>query len=332
MKESKTTKQLAENMAEAAKSMFKTFSSRSGSLLHFNENYISSLYAERFNINDKREQFEKAFQIVTNGVGNEAAKINSIISSSLLSLLIFHKLFENESEETHIKLNLNGHEYTFSQALFEMRNTVVGYPSCIDVVLIGTDGTLLFLESKFTEYIDEVSTSKSYGIGYCPLYKRFEDCLKDTGLSVETNEKNLILTSNSGKRYIEGVKQSVSHLIGLVKGPQKVIDGPYNETYLNNYISLYEKAPKLIYGTILFDPRHILPEAGKAFDDYKDLYECTIGNNGERIVSEIEAQFTSDYNPVIEVLPSLITYQQMLNDNESYKLELPDRVLNLYQL
>lgn len=329
MKESNISKQLAEKMSE--KPLFNTFRSRSGSILHFNENYISSLYAERFDIKENLEQFEKAFQIVTSGVGNEAAKINSLISSSLLSLLIFHKLFENESDEILLKLNLNGKKYTFNKALFEVRNRVIGYPSCVDIVLKGTDGTLLFLESKFTEYIDDINYSETYGVGYCPLYADIRDCLDNAGLTVETSEKALILRSTCSKRYIEGIKQSVSHLIGLVRGPQNVVDGPYDESYLEEYKTLYKQAPKLIYVTILFDSSRILPEAGDAYTDYVNLYENTIGRNGDKIVSEIKKRFDPCSTSVIEVLPTPITYQELLNQNISYKENLSDKILNFYQ-
>lgn len=325
--------QLSRVLAEelVTNSGFKRFESKSRSLLLFNENYISSLFSERFDVGADYEQFEQAFRIVTNGVGNEMAKINSVISSSLLSLLVFYKLFNNESDEISLHLKLNNRDYIFTQALFEVRNKVIGYPSCVDVVLKATDGTLLFLESKFTEYIDEIATSKSYGVGYCPLYKQLVDCLNDADLAVETNEKNLILTSNSGKRYIEGIKQSISHLIGLVQGPQQSKDETYEDFY-KEYLSLYRSSPRLIYGTILFDPSHILPEAATAFNDYRNLYENAIGNNGVRIVSEIKTQFKSKYNPVIEVLRTPFTYQRMLNDNLTYKEKIPDRILKFYRL
>ena len=83
---------------------------------------------------------------------------------------------------------------------------------------------------------------------------------------------------------------------------------------------------------MLFDPSQILHEAAEAFNDYKHLYENAIGNNGGRIVSEIKTHFKSEYNPVIEVLRTPITYQQMLNDDETYKEKIPDRILKFYQL
>ena len=74
MKESKISRALAAELV--SNSGFKTFESKSHSLLFFNENYISSLFSERFDVGADYEQFEQAFRIVTNGVGNEIAKIN----------------------------------------------------------------------------------------------------------------------------------------------------------------------------------------------------------------------------------------------------------------
>ncbi len=331
MKESKTTKKLAEALSST--SIFNTCKSRNGAILLFNENYISSLYSERFNITDNLEKFERAFQIVTNSVGNEASKINSVISSSLLSLLIFHRLFENKSDEIKLNLNLNEKDYTFTQALFEVRNKVIGYPSCVDVVLKAKeDGTLLFLESKFTEYIDGLNRSETYGSSYCALYKHFKDFMGNAGLSVETSDHSLQLRSDDGEKYIEGIKQSISHLIGLVKGPQEVIDGPYDEAYLKEYKSLFKNAPRLIYGTILFDPSHVLKDAKASFDEYVDLYKKTIGANGDKIVTEIKRWCSPESKTVIEVLNSPITYQNLLFNNDSYKENLPKRIKQFYHL
>lgn len=329
MKESKISRALAAELV--SNSGFKTFESKSHSLLFFNENYISSLFSERFDVGADYEQFEQAFRIVTNGVGNEIAKINSVISSSLLSLLVFYKLFNNISDEISLHLTLNERNYIFTQTLFEVRNKVIGYPSCVDVVLKATDGTLLFLESKFTEYLDRRKPYEKYGSGYCSLYNNLKDVFQAAGLSVKTYDDSLVLEANGGEQYIDGIKQSISHLIGLVQGPQQSNDEIYEDVY-KEYLSLYQSAPRLIYGTVLFDPTQILPEADEAFNDYKRLYENAIGNNGERIVSEIKTRFKSEYNPVIEVLPTPITYQQMLNDDEAYKEKIPDRVLKFYQL
>lgn len=329
MKESKISRALAKELV--SNSGIKTFESKSHSLLLFNENYISSLFSERFDVGADYEQFEQAFRIVTNGVGNEIAKINSVISSSLLSLLVLYKLFNNKSDNISLHLKLNNQDYIFTQALFEVRNKVIGYPSCVDVVLKATDGTLLFLESKFTEYLDSRKPSEKYGSGYCRLYNNLKEVFKTADLSVKTDDDALVIDANGGEKYIEGIKQSISHLIGLVQGPQQSNDETYEDVY-KEYLPLYQSAPRLIYGTVLFDPSKILPESAVAFNDYIHLYEKAIGNNGERIVSEIKAQFKSEYNPVIEVLRTPITYQQILKDNETYKKKIPDRILEFYQL
>lgn len=310
--------------------------SKTGSRLFFNENYVSSLYAEKFDIPQcERERFEKAFLIVTNGVGNEAAKVNSVISSSLLSLLAFYRLFGDNHEDVSLDICLNGITYTFKKAFFEVRNKVIGYPSCMDVVLQADDGTLLFLESKFTEYIDGQSNENIYGASYIDLYKKRLDVLLKGNINVTQRNDFLVLSSDK-KQYIEGIKQSISHLIGLVKGPQEHIDQYYNSEYLDSYKSAFEAAPKMFYATILFNPVKLFSKEkeNNVFNDYVELFSKTIGENGAKILNEIKTwcENTEHRNydvSKIEIISEPITYQDLFTKNPWF---LPLKVAKFYHL
>lgn len=326
MRESKITKSIAEAMIKGTG--FSHAMSKSGASILFNEDYISSKYAAQFSINEDRDKFEKAFRIVTEGVGNEISKINSVTSSSLLSLLFFFKLFENNSDDLDVRVP--GINLTFKKAFFEVRNNVVVFPSCIDIVLVGEDGSLLFLESKFTEFIDYRSSSESYGISYLNLYNQMQEIFSAGDLKVKEDKAKTVLYTEDGEKYIDGIKQSISHLIGLVKGPQEVVNGVYDEKYLNSYKEAFFNAPKLFYGSILFNPNNLNPDADVYFTEYKSLYEKVIGNNGDAIVKEIAIWCDKHEYPNIEVLKHPLTYQTLLANNDQYKETLPEKVKKFY--
>ena len=117
-------KELCENLG------IEGYPSISGSLLLFDENKYISPFRERFLCNDEtdddRKKFNEAFKIVTGGVGNEITKIDSVISSSLLSLLFFYKLFR--ADDSTLKLTIG--EVTYNKVFFEVRNKCVGYRYC----------------------------------------------------------------------------------------------------------------------------------------------------------------------------------------------------------
>ncbi len=293
--------------------------------LLFHENYVSEKYANKFRVqSDMRERFDEAFIQVTNGVGNESSKINSVISSSLLSLLVFYPLFKNEGKSPCLKIRINHEDILFNKALFEVRNKVIGYPSCIDVVLQSEDkSTLLFLESKFTEPIESLTTERTYGKSYKPLYDKLSRMLKEGGISIAESKDNLILTSKT-PCYIEGIKQSISHLIGLVKGPQDVDSYPYNKAYSDLYKTAYNQAERLMYATIMFDLNSLETPYSDLSDStctYSDLYTSIIGKHGEAILVAIRDKFKkSTKQEKITVLPIPLTYQDIISSNAEYPL------------
>ena len=192
--------------------------SKGGRLLFFDKEPTPKYFIDHFSIPQNcQENFKKAFEIVTNGQGEEKNKINSIESSSLLSLMTFYPLFNNEDKS--VSITIDGVPYY--RCFFEVRNRVINFPSCVDVVLVSTDDKkMLFLESKLSEYAYSLKSYASYGIGYKRLYETFEYVFKGY-LEIGESQNKLILKSNSStKIYIEGVKQTISHLIGIMKGPQ----------------------------------------------------------------------------------------------------------------
>lgn len=280
----KKTMTIAEKLYENLGSKV-TYRSKGGVPLFFPKNYISKMFEDLFNIGPaEKEKFEEAFDIVTSGQGKEIQKINSVHSSSLLSLLFFYPLYQNGDPELFIQFEglPELKNIKFTSCLFEVRNSVIKFPSCVDVLLVSDDGnTLFYLESKLSEYKDK-SYREEYGKGYYPLYKQLQNQhLLETIMLEEGNKDKTILKCGE-KSYIEGIKQSISHLIGLVKGPEelkseKKDDYYYIEEY-DKYSELYEKASSLLYGTILYNPSVLCLNDNdcsdyKDFEDYKNLYQ-----------------------------------------------------------
>lgn len=300
--------------------------STSGVPLFFEESMLSDMFAAKFDIDDV-ELFNAAFQIVTSGVGDEIRKINSVASSALLSLLIFYPLFVKGQKS--ISFDINGQKVVFDKSFFEVRNMVVRRPSCVDVVLQSKDGrTLLFLESKLSEFIDSTTCKAKYGKSYYPLY----DALSKKGLigsikPVESNNKMMLLSDK--ECYIEGIKQSISHLIGILRGPKLESDLGYPKEYLDEYLKAYRDAESVIYGTMLYNPNSLCVGIDK-YDDYVELYSDIIGKNGDEIVNQILSwKNIRDFRKKVVVLKQPLTYHTI---SEDYLSQLSKSIRNFYKL
>ena len=197
---------------------FPKVSSKSGAELLFESDFFTALYRERFGISsENKEAFNATFRAITDGVGQEITKINSVVSSALLPLLVFYKLYAPKGDQS-ITLSVGGESMKFTKAFFEVRNKVIGHPSCVDIALVSKDGkTMLFLESKLAEMFEDTTTKKEYGSSYKNLYMLpgIKSALNKSGINIAEEATNLIIQSEKAQ-YLEGIKQSISHLIGLV--------------------------------------------------------------------------------------------------------------------
>ena len=98
---------------------------------------------------DLSETSRKLFDAATSGDGNEKRRILTLHSSALLAFLCFNDVANHP-------ISIDGTVY--DEVMFEVKNDVIdaslGKPSNIDVLLMGENRKkLLFLESKFTEYL-----------------------------------------------------------------------------------------------------------------------------------------------------------------------------------
>ncbi|MDE6417224.1 MAG: hypothetical protein K2K68_09415 [Duncaniella sp.] len=322
---------------ELKKGLEKTYPSKSGKPLFFDEKRYETLhareFADLFSIPENdREVFYEAFNIATQGQGNESSDVNSLISSALLSLLTFYPLFGNTDKSKY--LTINGERYY--RCFFEVRNKVISRPSCVDVALISVDEKkILFLESKLSEYADGVESRHEYGKGYKALY---EGCgLFNIALSkhlrLGERKDKLILKSLDDKEkiYIEGIKQSISHLIGLVRGPQFYKQGYYPKDYYEEYENFYKKAEVIEYATILFDPAAFNVNTDE-FKAYSELYTETIIAHKDDILKCIKNWDNGEHDrgKHIEILDKILTYQGLLSDENNRRL-VAKSVLDYYK-
>ena len=229
---------------------------------------------ELFKIDD--ENFEKHFEEACFGEGNEYKEIMRLHSSSLCALLFFSEI----SEKKPLTLKINNKDISFTKVLFEYKNKVINNPSSVDVVLVSDDEkVLLFLESKFSEYLNTsnkyTDLSPQYLDEYAEIYNY--SLLNSVGLQIikENNKPKIFERTKKGKKvsyngfmtidkkektYLEGIKQMISHYIGLkhfVTEPRMEKGIKYNNQ-------------KVILGEIMFD--FSFEEAQTKFNNYSKMY------------------------------------------------------------
>ncbi len=286
---------------------------RQSDTLVFNE---KNSIAEIFSIQDGC--FDKCYSAVVEGEGGEKRKIHSLRSSSLLGLLSFYKVYSGRRIEFEKRINGKAVHFILDKVVFEKTNRVF-HPSLglssIDIALYGTangEPSALYLESKFTEYLDPKDMKEKkdkagktiYPISgkYLKYYKELFEGF--AGLERTYSKEGVSLFSNDGKaHYCEGVKQMVSHYIGA-----------------KNSDDLF-KGLKVYLGTILFDFSEYdcdVDRSGAEIQDYMGLY------------SELAKRLNSYREPGLTVIEEAFTYQDFFANIKDY--ELDKSVKDYYQL
>lgn len=213
---------------------------------------------EIFALNDK---FDEKFKQAIEGDGQEHKRIRTLHSSALLSLLCFYGV----SEDKPLMLEFDNRNVSFTSSEFEVRNKVAhdlnGQPhySNIDVLLSGKDKNgkkvKLFLESKFSEYLNWGKYSGISNEVYGCIYRKLEKAFDQMGLTY----KDDALCSAQGytRHYAGGIKQMISHFIGL---KNEIENGKYPDA-------------DIYLGTILYEFPEGVDNEHKKLDDYKKAYK-----------------------------------------------------------
>ena len=259
------------------------------------------------------EDWEDKYQQVVSGAGKEGTKIKTLHSSSLLVLLCFSNVSHSNC------LKIGGKIY--NKVRFEVKNNVFDNPSNIDIVLQNDEtGDLLFLESKFTEYLspDSNSFAKKYFNFYVNILPMIEGLPlqmvypRKDGMGLKPTSEKLLYSH----LYMDGIKQCFSHIIGICQGPAK------NEKFK------WGKNSKgsIRFGTILYE----IP--GDSFKSYKDFYSRTIGKINSNILCETFdnlKEIDNNFADRIEILPDILTYQNLVKENPNW---LDENVKIFYDL
>lgn len=272
------------------------------------------------------QEWLNLFYMVISADGNEDRKICTLHSSSLLAFLFFGGISP--------KNTLNIGDSVYDDVFFEIKNKVfpdaraTDKPSNVDIVLYSsTEKKLLYIESKFTEYLShgKAFAAKKYREAFSkflPYFKRKIDIISETRfISTRTNRSgkkqtiegfNMKLPDRRTDEYMYGIKQALSHIIGIATGlPQDTPEG---------FMGCYNTAQKKSFLSVVF-------EIGKEFQKYKGFYSETIGQLSQECIEAILAQSGCDTKVENE---GMVSYQGIIQDNPDYKL--PKAFKGFYRL
>ena len=259
-----------------------------------------------FKINDSI--FCSKFVQAISGDGQEANKIMTLHSSSLASLLVFYSVSKNNP----IYVMVDGKEEKFTESLFEVKNEVSkgsGNFSNVDVVLRGED-SILYLESKFSEYLSSGSVEVKKVDYYNKIYERLSETLKKAGVQLVTKaDKRFLEREDKTAFYNEGLKQMISHYLGVTT---EITTG-----------RLDASGKKIALGEVLFHFGNKVPKCAKKYESYKTAY--TILKKG------LESCAKEDNTNLI--INDLTTYQCILRSesNHQFLKNLPESVREFYR-
>ena len=261
-----------------------------------------------------RESARGLFEAATGGNGNEKQKILTLHSSSLLAFLCF-----NDVANHPITITISDDKTVYDEVMFEVKNNVInesGTPSNIDVLLMGENRKkLLFLESKFTEYLSggKVTLSNKYRDLYIKLQKlnlpfniKFINVLQESDNShkePDIKEEIRLYTEEKTSEYLYGIKQAFSHLLGIATGPAKK-QTKGNEDYTS---SLLENADEIKFASIVFNCDN------DKFEKYDDLYKSVFENSD--VIKDTIKDVLKKRELKLTIVPHLLQYQEVFQAN-----------------
>ena len=262
---------------------------------------------------DNDTDFDEYFRQATSGSGNEAEKIDAIWSSSLLSLLFFYIAIKNGG----VKFD----KIHYTKCFFEFMNPVLcnhpyyNKPSNIDCVLMSEDEKhLLFIESKFIEYVRDVSKkcelSDKYARDGEPTAKLYE-CFKE---KLESKESH----------YYYGVKQMITHYSGLYNFLNS--DCPPHKKMMDDcekrkVIDAYTRGANVAFIEIVYDISEINEEYQEYLNDYKKI-QNELHNQMDKQLLNSKVLNNGRFK-----IYDLITYQRFLADTNA---KISDMVKRYY--
>lgn len=276
-------------------------------LFDYNLNVIS----ENFDL--KQDLIKSKFEECIGGSGNELKRISVLHSSSLCVFLHFHKI----SDKNPIIIK----NIKYDKVFFEVQNEVIANrnPSNIDIVLISTEKKIiLFLEAKFSEYLYKnitIKVSEQYKEHYnminnLKMYYPYKSDSKD-------NEKIVLRCQDGNPHYMEGIKQMLSHYIGVcnfIKNNYNSLDKKIvNENVYNDF--------EVRLGEIVFNEWGNNQKFNDAFEDYQKEYQ-----NLSKLLN-----MNSNKPKKLKVFDDLLTYQDVFQNNDNNLKLLNEKIRKFYR-
>lgn len=246
------------------------------------------------------------------------SRILVLHSSALLPLLLFHSISPTNT------IRISGIEY--DDVRFEVPNKVFNSnrPSKIDVALIShRKQSVLYLESKFTEYLSGKS-SNDFSKSYVGMIKKI------LGEDQPKKENDKYYIRGEDIFYGEGIKQMIAHFIGVCKGGTS-----------HNIVDVYiKKGYEVKLGCIVYqfnkeiDKQERLDAYSKLYKNMAEKMNVLLGytkrtGNGS-ILKECEADNILHGAPQnFSVIGELLTYQKLVGENKD---KFNSKVLKFYEL
>lgn len=268
-----------------------------------------------------RKSARGLFEAAISGDGNEKSRILTLHSSSLLAFLCF-----NDVANHPITITISDDKTVYDEVMFEVKNNVINNSpgkSNIDVLLMGENRKkLLFLESKFTEYLSGGKVTLSphrYEEFYSMLTEknnfRFSAGYLTVNPKTDKSQKTqyYLYKGKKTSEYLDGIKQTFSHLLGIATGPAKK-QTKGNEDYTR---SLLENADEIRFASIVFNCDN------KKFENYNNLYKSVFKNSN--VIIETIKEVVPKRELKLSIIPQLLQYQEVFEDNY-----LSDKVREFY--
>lgn len=271
--------------------------------------FVGDKIALSFDINKNKDTFAKKFQMACSGTGDELKKITTLHSSSLCALLFFF----NVDNKKLVIPSLS--EYEFTESYLEFQNKVIRSPSNIDVVLLGKNiktgkKVILFLESKFSEYITGIGkkkVSQSYFKSGSPSFPIY-DFIANNNIFNFNKEKGFC----DSEKYNEGLKQMISHYYGIRNFMEKNFAADNEDIYKN--IREYG-ADEIILGEILFDNFAKNSGLTEKLNNYKSEYS--------KLADIINEQYDIDKTKPENIKFKVLTESLVYSDLQKYISDFP---------
>lgn len=271
------------------------------------------------------ETFRRGYNMAVAGDGDEESKILTIHSSSLLALLCFFSVSPERP------LTIGDDKYT--EVMFEVKNVVIRAdrrkPSNVDVVLVskfedGRARKLLFLESKFTEYLSHgrVELASKYHAFYNTIKGKLPDLKFRIG-DYDIRHKDGSVSTTYGLssvegQYLGGIKQAFSHLLGIATGPaeDKSIRG-------QTYAEYYRQAEEVEFASIAHDWDQT------EFCWYNKLYSDTFRSENLRLIKMALKESAPNHGIIdrLQIRPDILPYIDVFKG-----FNLPGVVREAYKL